>query len=133
MLFEDLINDEDYYFTTLSTLLKIDKNEIKSKFLTKKRNTKVTTSTGKKSKPVTFLTKIDRKIGVLSGSPPKMKKLQRKFNKFVRNRVGVVEHKYPDEKLSSELFQALCIKDIDKFAKQYNLDKNKLIHYHYFK
>jgi len=31
------------------------------------------------------------------------------------------------------LIQALCIKDVDKFAKQYNLDKNKLIRYHYSK
>ena len=60
-----------------------------------------------------------------------MKWFRKIFKKFGES--GVVEHKYPDAKLSAELTQALCIKDIDKFAKQYNLDKNKLIHYHYSK
>jgi hypothetical protein len=136
MLFEDLINDQDYYFTTLSTLLKIDKNDIKSKFLTKKQNTKITTSTGKKSRPVSLATKMKRKLRALRSSPLKriwlLKYLWRLLFKIFRKfKINVVEHKYPDAKLSAELIQALSIKDIDKFAKQYNLDKDKLIRYHY--
>jgi hypothetical protein len=141
MLFEDLINDEDYYFTTLSALLKIDKNDIKSKFLTKILNTKedASTFTGKKSRPNVLTIKIDEKIIVLRNSPLRRIRLLkypwRLLRKILRKFKGnvVVEHKYPDAKLSAQLTQALCIKDIDKFAQQYNLDKNKLIRYYYSK
>ena len=84
-----------------------------------------------KSRPISLATKIDRKIGVLTGLlPPQIKWLRKILDQFKEN---AVEHKYPDAKLSAQLFQALCIKDIDQFAKQYNLDKNKLIRYHYSK
>ena len=137
MLFEDLIHDQDCYFTTLSTLLKIDKNDIKSKFLTKKQNTRGTTSTGKKSRAIPWERVINQKLGFLKNSPLKRiwllkypwRLLLKILSKFKVS--GMVEHKYPDAKLSAELIQALGIKDIDKFAKQYNLDKDKLVRYRY--
>lgn len=142
MLFEDLIHDQDGYFTTLSSLLNIDKNDIKSKFLTKKLNTKENASTfaGKKNRPISLAKQKIIKLKILRKSPLKRiglleyswrLLLLRILQKFTRK--VAVEHKYPDAKLSAQLFQALCIKDVDKFAKQYNLDKNKLIRYHYSK
>lgn len=136
MLFEDLINDQDEYFTTLSTLLKIDKNDIKSKFLTKKLNTKRNASTGIETKYTVAQAQIikklrifrkSKKIGLLEYS---WRLFLLKIFKFKRGTI-TLKHKYPDAKLYEELIQALGIKDVDKFAKQYNLDKNKLIRYHY--
>ena len=143
MLFEDLINDQDHYFTTLSTLLKIDKNDIKSKFLTKKQNTKENAATfaGKKSRPMLnpWEFAIRKKLKDLKNLPVKRICLLKYSLKFLlmlkilqKFRISK-EHKYPDAKLSAALIQALGIKDIDQFAKQYNLDKNKLIRYHYSK
>lgn len=136
MLFEDLINDQDEYFTTLSTLLKIDKNDIKSKFLTKKINTKRNTSTGIETKYTVaqIIKKLrifrkSKKIGLLEY---RWRLLLLKILKFKnKDKIVTTKHKYPDAELSAELIQALGIKDVDKFAKQYNLDKNKLIRYHY--
>ena len=137
LLFEDLKHDEDSYFLSLSNSLGIDKNKIKDLFLVKHQNVKVNTGAGKQNENITLDQFLRVRIIPLLNSVLIGKKHLRSTCRFFMKLAKKItigrarNHVFPNKRLSSELFEAFAIKDIDKFSREHALDKNKLIAYGY--
>ena len=130
LLFEDLKYDQDTYFSTLSHLLGIEKDEANRLFLSSVQHSKKVTTIGKKSKGYTALN------ALLKVTPNKYKhKLKEMWLLRLLRYITVskpVEHIYPNVQISAFILNTFGIKNIDKFSKKYRLNKDKLTQYNYF-
>ena len=129
LLFEDLKYDQNTYFSTLSHLLGIEKDEANRLFLSSVQHSKKVTTIGKKSKGYTVLN------ALLKITPNKHKhKLKEMWLIRLLRHITIskpVEHLYPDIQISALILNTFGIKNIDKFSKEYRLNKDKLIQYNY--
>ena len=129
LLFEDLKYDQNTYFSTLSHLLGIEKDEANRLFLSSVQHSKKVTTIGKKSKGYTVLN------ALLKITPNKHKhKLKEMWLIRLLRHITIskpVEHLYPDIQISALILNTFGIKNIDKFSKEYRLNKDKLVQYNY--
>jgi len=139
ILFEDLKNDPDSYFTKLSELLCVDAEDLSNMFLEKPLNTRVFHNRGKYSEAVTLDQKISDATGALPGNMVLNYLKQIKLLKFIYKwillntaKVGVlkpVEHFELVGEKNMELEKLLLLKadDLKMF------DERKLRAYKYLK
>lgn len=145
LLFEDLQNNHDHYFNIWEDLLNYDAQRIKTLFLVLQRNIAITTKTSKSSASRIQAGKIVR---IYLNKLPILKPLYKYIPIFLKYRFWclltslskiwykfytstAVNHTYPTGELHTKLSATLGIKNITEFAKQHNLDADKLLKYGY--
>ena len=142
LLFEDLIHDQKTYFSTLASLLDVEKSYISAEFLRKTLHITKKKKKGYLNPPVVKTLEellreriASNKLQFLKNKLSFMRRFCNKFLFFnrIKFNTNIVLHTKPDENLTKKLSALVLIKNLDSFAKQHNLAKKKLVEYGYGK